>query len=128
MNVPIGLSSGDFNDSILPSQYNDLIRRRSAGLEGEYRLLWAVLEEAIRSYLANMDCSTPNQSRAFGEVNSWLRPAKDKLPGLFSFQTICDLLDINSGLLLRGLESIRVSDLPRRRRGARTVRLGRLAA
>ena len=34
----------DLNDSILPSQYNDLTRRRSPVAEGKYRLLWAVLE------------------------------------------------------------------------------------
>lgn len=70
MDVTADLSLENLSDSILPSQYNDLVRRRRSVLNGEYRLLWAVLEQAIRNCLANMECSTPNQRRAFDEFTS----------------------------------------------------------
>jgi hypothetical protein len=125
VSAPIDLSFED--GSILPSQYNDLYRRPR--FDGEHRLLWAVLEEAIRNYLANADCSTPNQRTAFQEVCNWFQAADHQLQGPFSFESICDLLQIDSGLLLKGLESIRASDLPKRRDRSigRTTRVGRLA-
>jgi hypothetical protein len=115
MNTVAAPTFEDFTGSLLlPSQYNDLVRRRSVVLDGEYRLLWAVLNDAIWSYLANMDCSTRNRRLAFEEVRGWLRP-HGKARGLFAFQTICDLLGIDSGRLLHALESIPLGDLPTRR-------------
>jgi hypothetical protein len=130
MNAAVARSYDDLNDSILSSQYDDLIRRRRSALDGEYKLLWAILGEAIKNYLANMECSTSNQRAAFAEVRRWFRPAKDKLQGLFTFQTICELLGVNPDLLLRRLESVRVNDLPKRRcrRDSRTNTFGHLAA
>jgi hypothetical protein len=71
-----------------------------------------VLEDAIQSYLANMDRSTRNRRIAFEEVHRWFRP--DEPRGSFAFQTICDLLGIDSDPLIKGLESIRGRDLPMR--------------
>jgi hypothetical protein len=102
----------DDSDLLLPSQYNDLIRRRLLGLDGEYRLLWAVLESAIESYLANETCATPKQHAAFDEIYGWFRTSPDKGRGLFAFATICDLLGIDSGVLLKGIESLCVHDVP----------------
>ena len=74
MNAPVSVPLGEFNDCILASQYNDMVKRRSRILEGEPRLLWAVLEEAIRSYLSNMKCLTANQCSEFEEVRHWFCP------------------------------------------------------
>ena len=93
--------------SIIPSQYNDLVRRRLAGFEGERRLLWAVLQDAIDNYLANMRCATTKQRDEFEEVCGWFRPPQDQPGNLFSFKTICDLLEIDARLMLKGIESIR---------------------
>jgi hypothetical protein len=98
------------NDSvstILPSQYNDLIRRRTAGFEGERRLLWAVLEDAMETYFANMRGTTAKQCNEFEEVYEWFRPLVRERGQLFSFQTICDMLEIDAALLIKGMEAIR---------------------
>jgi hypothetical protein len=117
------------NGSILPSQYNDLVRRRSPGFEGEWRLLWAVLEDAIDTYLANMDCATAKQRNEFDEICGWFYAPKVQLAGLFSFESICDLLEIDAPSLLEGIESIREREMSAEMKPARTVlRLGRLAA
>jgi hypothetical protein len=114
---------------ILPLQYNDLARRRSSGFEGERRLLWAVLEDAIDTYLANMGCATAKQRNEFDEICGWFYAPKDQPAGLFSFESICDLLEIDAPSLLKGIESIREREMSREMKPAQMVlRLGRLAA
>ena len=125
MNPPIDFQCEDFNDSVLlPAQYNGAVARRAPAFEGERRLLWAVLEDAIRTYLVNARRSTPKQRRAFEEVRRWLRGRRAH--GLFAFETICDLLGIDSEWLLQGLESIAVNGSlpPHRRTVFATAQLG----
>jgi len=118
---------------LLPSQYDDLFRRRARMAEGEYRLLWAVLENGIRSYLANMDCSTSARCSAFEEACSWFHPAEHQPQDLFAFQSLCDLLGIDATMLLKGLESIQLNDLAIRQQSrgpgkSRAKRLGGIEA
>ncbi len=105
MKSRIELANEDLTDAILPCQYDDLVRRRSSIPEGEYRLLWAVLEDAIRTYVANRSCSNAAQRRKFEEVRDWFEPAQSAR-ALFDFQNVCDLLGIDSGKLLKGLKSL----------------------
>jgi hypothetical protein len=99
------IANDDLTDGILPTQYNDLIRRRSLDSEGDYRLLWAVLEDAIRTYLTNRARSNLAQRRRFEEVHNWFEPGQAGRRGLFDFLTICDILEIDSGRLLKRLKS-----------------------
>jgi hypothetical protein len=106
-----------------------LVRRRSPGFEGERRLLWAVLEDAIDTYLTNMHCATAKQRDEFDEVCGWFHLPKYQPARLFSFAIICDLLDIDAPSLLKGIESIRAGEMRAEMKPARTVlRPGRLAA
>ena len=121
MNTATEFASEDLSGSILPPQYNDLLRRRSTVADGEYRLLWRVLEDAIRSYLANRECSNPAQRKSFEEVRSWFEPA-DEPRCLFAFETVCDLLGVDPGRLLKGLKALDAREfLPRRRQLLRNV-------
>lgn len=95
----------DLGGSVLPSQYNDLTRHRVSPVEGEYRLLWAVLEDAIRTYLSSRASSNPVQQKKFREVRAWLESGKDGRAGLFGFRTICEMLDIDSDRLLKALRT-----------------------
>jgi hypothetical protein len=104
MNTAIEFAPEDLSGSILPFQYNDLIRHRSSVSDGEYRLLWAVQEDAIRTYVANRTCSNPIQRQRFEEVRSWFESPQDTARGLFGLQSICDLLELDSGRLLKGLK------------------------
>ena len=114
MNAAVEFTREDLTDSILPSQYNNLLRRPSTVADGEYRLLWSVLEDAIRSYLANRACSNPTQRKNFEEVRSWFEAA-DERRSLFAFQTLCDLLGIDPDRLLKGLKSLDIREFPRKR-------------
>ena len=128
MDTSIEFASEDLNGSILPLQYNDLLRRRSTVADGEYRLLWSVLEDAMRSYLVNRGRSNPTQRKSFEEVRSWFEPANESR-SLFAFETICDLLGVDSGRLLKGLKSLDARDLlPRRRRVLRNAGHRNIAA
>ena len=123
-----GSAMADFDDFLLPSQYNDLLRRRAHLMDGERRLLWAVLEDAIRTYLNKMAAASEFEQHEFKEVRDWFA-GKNGSKGLFAFATICDFLEIDANRLLKGLEALRQRDLPKRRcRLPIKRRLGRLAA
>ena len=115
MNSSVALSLDDICDcALVPSQFYDS-RLRPFPLGGEYLLLWAVLEDAIRIYRANREYVTPNQRKELAEVYAWFYSPEGKSHSVFAFHTICDLLGIDSQLFLRALESSDVPNLPRRR-------------
>ncbi len=98
-----------FGNSVLPCQYNDVVRRRTE-LDGEHRLLCAVLEDTTRTYLSNVKCLTRDQRLAFEEVRT-----ESASRSLFTFRRICGLLGIEATSLIRSLKSPRAGDLPTRR-------------
>ena len=95
-----------------PNQYYDLIARRPIH-DGETRLLFAVLEDAIRCYAAKMASQSASQQREFEEVRAWVNTPGDHY--LFSFDSICAVFGIEPAGLRRQLNSMGVSDFPRRR-------------
>ncbi len=120
----------EFSYAILPSQFNDLVRRRKSGFDGEYRLMWAVLEDAIRAYVVNAKRTTRKQRIDFAEVCDWFFPPTSAPQGLFGFHSICEQLGIDSYQLARGLSKLKLKDLPIRRynRALRIARIPRIAA
>src|SRR5208282_1739517 len=89
-------------DTLLPSQYNEIIRRRSV-LEGEHKLMFAVLEDAVECYLKHMNAESRRQRLLFYEVQNWMN-TKNRV-GLFSYQTLCESLGIDAKALRATLES-----------------------
>jgi hypothetical protein len=118
----------DLSDSILSSQYYDLVSRRRAKRDGEYRLLWAVLEDAIKTYLANKGSSNPAQRKTFEQVRAWFDSPHDNRAGIFGFQSICDFLEIDSIRLLNRLKSLRPALPNSHYRVVRISRIRNLAA
>jgi hypothetical protein len=123
-------SCEEFSSAVLPSQFNDLIRRRPSNSGGEYRLLWAVLEDAIRTYLSNVNGAGLRQRDAFDEVREWFFAERQAGDGLFGFHSICDALDIAAPDILLALSKLQIRDLPMRRynRALRIARVPRIAA
>jgi hypothetical protein len=100
---------------LMPQQYYDLISRRRI-IDGERRLMFAVFEDAVRCYVMCMSSKSQARRREFEEVRSWM-----DLRGhhsVFSFDSLCDLFEIDADLLRRQLATLRSSDLPRRRIGS----------
>ena len=83
-------------DASLPAQYWKTVARKDQ-LEPEKKLLLAVLENAIRTYRQYI--FTP--SRLLHEVEDWLFAEEKDHP--FSFETICDALDLNAECVRRGI-------------------------
>lgn len=99
-----------FSGCVLPAQYNAAPRGHRIW-ESERRLLAAVLEDAIRCYLTNRGGRTKAQLDRFLEVQAWFndrRPASGPC-GLFTFETVCEALGIEPGLLRKHLSSISVA-------------------
>lgn len=105
-------SEGDSFNALLPTQFYELLRRRTI-LEGERKLMFAVLEDAIQCYLKNMNGRTEQQRILFAEVQRWFDAEEDIKGGsVFSFESVCRELGIDPGRLRKRLDPSRLSDLP----------------
>jgi hypothetical protein len=100
----------DLGGCLLPSQYVDLKRKRPS-LDGEYRLLFAVLEDAVRRYLINMKGQTPEQRKIFRETSRWFRTAHAADPSLFAFESVCGFLGIEPNRFRAGLVELQVREM-----------------
>ena len=99
---------------LMPAQYADLVRRNHT-LEGELKLLMAVLEDAIRCYLRNVDAKDGERKREFIEVRNWFESSVKGPAGIFSFENLCEALGIEPRRLLARLGIMTIGDLPSRR-------------
>ena len=102
---------------LLPGQYVDLVRRNHV-IEGELKLLLAVLEDAIRCYLRNVDAKGGERRRDFNEVRHWFEAsgrASARRADIFSFDNLCSALGIEPRGLLARLRILTLTDLPSRR-------------
>ena len=101
---------------LMPGQYVDLVRRNHV-IEGELKLLLAVLEDAIRCYLRNVNAKDGERRRDFLEVRAWFESGKAgaRRADLFSFENLCAALGVESRCLLDRLRILTIGDLPSRR-------------
>jgi hypothetical protein len=91
-------------DVLLPAQFFAAFRR-AGGLERERMLMLAVLEDAVDCYQKYAFAKDPRGRQLFGEAREWVQ-SQDK-GWLFSFENICDTLEINPEYVRRGLVSWR---------------------
>ena len=87
-------------DTLLPIQYFEAMRRKHL-LEGEKRLVLSVLEDAIECFMKCIDSSTNKGQRLFRDAEEWIN-LEDKM-WVFSFDNVCEMLDINPEYMRRGL-------------------------
>jgi hypothetical protein len=88
---------------IMPSQFGEM-RRRKLPSEGERKLLFAVLEDAIRCFLKYRDNGKNALSNEdFVEAVGWL--SSDDEEGPFAFVSVCEALGINADLLRMGISN-----------------------
>jgi hypothetical protein len=85
---------------LLPVQDNNPIAARIR-MSGEHRLLWAVLEDAIDSYLRYATHSSAAMQELFREAAEWIE--SDEEEWLCSFISICRAFQIDPDYLRRGL-------------------------
>ena len=94
---------------VVPAQFYDLIRR-SAFLDGETRLVFAVLEDAVRTYLRLRDSSRRRDRIEFAEVARWFEARTGSVP--FSFDYICEVLELEPESFRRQLRILPHDALP----------------
>lgn len=94
---------------VIPVQFYDLIRR-SAFLDGETRLVFAVLEDAVRTYLRLRDSSRRRDRIEFAEVERWFEARTGNVP--FSFYYICEVLELEAESFRRQLRVLPQNALP----------------
>ena len=86
--------------SLLPTK-NGETHRKKASSEGERKLLFAVLEDAILCHLQNaQEASVGNRPESHGAAE-WL--SSDDESGPFAFLRVCEALSIDAGRLRSGL-------------------------
>ena len=99
-------------DVLLPAQYFSAFRR-AGGLERERLLMLAVLEDAIDCYQKYAHSRDPRGQQLFEESEDWVTSGDRSW--LFSFENICDTLEINADYVRRGLREWRARGLAPRR-------------
>src|SRR5437867_1733418 len=87
-------------DVLLPAQFFAAFRREG-GLERERLLMLAVLEDAVDCYQKYAHSRDPRGVVIFDESQEWVT-STDRT-WLFSFENICDTLEINAEYVRRGL-------------------------
>ena len=87
-------------DTLLPIQYFEAMRKKHL-LEGEKRLILSVLEDAIECFMKCIDSATNKGRRLFREADEWI--CHEDKRWVFSFDNVCDMLDINPEYMRVGL-------------------------
>lgn len=88
-------------DTLLPIQYFEAMRKKHL-LEGEKRLVLSVLEDAVECFMKCIDSPTNKGQRLFRDADEWI--SLEDRHWVFSFDNVCDMLDINPEYLRRGLQ------------------------
>ena len=89
-------------DTLLPIQYFEAMRRKHL-LEGEKRLILSVLEDGIECFMKYLGAPSSKGQKLFRDAEEWIN-LHDK-QWIFSFDNVCDMLDINPDYMRRGLQS-----------------------
>ena len=89
-------------DVLLPAQFFAAFRR-AGGLDRERLLMLAVLEDAVDCYQKYAHSRDLRGRQVFEEAREWVTSVDRTW--LFSFENICDVLDIDSEYVRRGLHA-----------------------
>ena len=90
---------------LLPSQFYDRFRGQSI-LEGERRLMLAVLEDGIMCYQKYAGATRPRGKRLFREAEAWIFEEDSSWP--FSFESICGFFGLDPGYFRQQLNRWRI--------------------
>lgn len=110
-------------DIILPAQYFGALG--SVGLSSEQRLMLAVLVDAINVLRGWQRAGGGRKRRAFAEAAQWVNTAGTHYP--FSFDSVCDALEIDSGVLRSRLRALTMGLVNTTRSSAGRLRLKELS-
>lgn len=90
--------------TILPEQFYTPAKDSHERWTGERSLMFAVLQEAVQSYLKYGHSTTQRGRRLFAETKAWFQ--NTDVDYVFSFESICVHLQLDPAYLRRGLEAL----------------------
>ncbi len=93
-------------DALLPAQFYSAFRGGSS-VRGEKRLMLAVLEDALDCYQKYAVAGDGHGRQLFDEALTWI--SSKERGWFFSYENICETLEISPGYLRQGLENWRRS-------------------
>jgi hypothetical protein len=91
-------------DALLPAQFYAAFRGGSA-VRGEKRLMLAVLQDALDCYQKYAFAKDGHGRQLFADADAWVS-CEDR-DWYFSFENICETLEINPAYLRRGVQEWR---------------------
>lgn len=94
-------------DTLLPEQFFSILGRKP--LQGEKRLLLAMLEDAVHCFQTYLLARKPHERRLFQEAQEWIESTDTHW--FFSFENICDILGIHPGRMREALQEWREKQL-----------------
>lgn len=100
-------------DVLLPAQFFAAMRKR-VPKEPEYRLIVAVLEDAIDCFQKHLFARDAKARQLFEDASEWI--AADDRQWPYSFTSICDILNLNPEYIRKGLEEWKVRQICAARR------------
>ena len=100
----VGRGTSPFNaDPVATGEH--FVGRRTAAFEPERRLAIAILQDAIECYQKHLLL----RDHTFEDAEAWIMSREHEY--LFSFEGICQMLDVNAQCLRRGLVAWRERQL-----------------
>lgn len=107
-------------DTLLPEQFFTLMGKKP--LQGEKRLLLAMLEDAVHCFQTYVLARKPHERRLFQEAEEWINSTD--LRWFFSFENICEILGIHPGRLRDALQKWKMEHIaPQARQGQALVNI-----
>lgn len=108
-------------DALLPAQFYAAFRGGSH-VRGEKRLMLAVLQDALDCYQKYAFARDGQGRQIFLDAEDWI--CGEDLTWYFSFDNICEILEINPAYLRRGVERWRARAAAELLRGAKEAKDG----
>jgi len=88
-------------DTVFPAQYLETVRRKTH-LEADQELMLAVMEDAVSCFQKYFAARDKIGTSLFHEAEEWILQ-QGKSNWLFSFDNICETLDLNPRYIREGL-------------------------
>ena len=111
-------------DPLLPVQYYETVARGRT-TTGEFKLFFAILEDALRCYVRSKACRSRARRTEFLDAKAWFHDFGPSY--VFSFESTCTFLDIDPQWLRARLKSLTETDFPRKQFRTRRRHPGRPA-